>query len=182
VSTVQEEKELSAFYSEPDPWGYYSSKDDARRRVELLSLLPKQDYDRVLDVGCGNGFITFHLPGRYVLGIDVADAAIDWAKQAAMQQSQPDRFGFEHASLFDRHLGKFGRFNLVVLTGVLYDQYIGRARSVALYNLDGLIVDGGIVVSCHIRQWAPVRLPYTLLDMAIYPYRDFTHQLEVFRK
>lgn len=179
---IQHSDELNAFYEDADPWGYRQHPDDERRRLELLSVLPRRDYGRTLDIGCGNGFITFSLPGVEVVGIDISGKAIDWARSSAQGEAQPERFRFECRSLFESETRALGRFDLIVITGVLYEQYIGRGVSVVRCLIDDLLVDGGALVSCHIREWCSSRFPYTLLDTALYPYRDYTHQLEVFRK
>ena len=182
TSRLQNGDELNAFYADADPWGYRRHPDDERRRLELLSVLPRRHYDRSLDIGCGNGFITFSLPGAEVVGIDISSKAIDWARSSAQGEPRPERFRFESRSLFEPEVRALGRFDLVVITGVLYEQYIGRGASVVRCLVDDLLVDGGILASCHIREWSSSRFPYSLLDTTLYPYRDYTHQLEVFRK
>lgn len=182
MSQIQDVSELDAFYKQADPWGYYSNAADDRRRAELLSLLPLRRYHRVLDIGCGNGFVTFALPGDEVIGVDISSEAISWARQAQQQQMQAERFRFESLSIFAPELTKLGRFDLIVITGVLYEQYIGKARSVIRSVIEQLLENGGILVSCHIREWYCVRFPYSCLDVTLYPYRDYTHQLEVFQK
>lgn len=179
---IQKPEELDAFYADPDPWGYRSNVDDDRRRMELMSVLPRRNYARCLDIGCGNGFVTFYLPGEEVVGIDLSQKAIQWASERAAEQPRPERFRFEAMSLFDPALKGLGRFDLVVVTGVLYEQYIGKGKSVVRALVDDALEEGGVLVSCHIRDWAPLRFPYSLLDMTMYPYREYTHQLEVYRK
>lgn len=180
MTKVQTPEELDAFYGEPDPWNYFGTPDDQRRRIELLSVLPRKAYQRVLDIGCGNGFISFSLPGDEILGIDISNKAIEWARAAISNQSHPKRFRFDRLSLFDPEILALGKFDLIVITGVLYEQYIGKAQALARWNVDQLLAPEGILASCHIREWARVRFPYSLLDMSLYPYRQYTHQLEIF--
>lgn len=180
MASVQTPEELDSFYEGPDPWNYFETPDDQRRRIELLSVLPRKQYHRVLDIGCGNGFVTFSLPGDEILGIDMSSKAIQWAREAISHQSSPNRFRFECLSVFDPEILGLGKFDLIVITGVLYEQYIGKAQAVVRWNVDQLLASGGILASCHIREWARVRFPYSLLDMSLYPYRQYTHQLEIF--
>lgn len=179
---LQSVAELDAFYAKADPWGYQHHPDDRRRQAELLGLLPERHYGRVLDIGCGDGFVTFSLPGDEVTGVDISPRAIGLARAAAAGRQGGGRFRFLAASLFDLDLLHLGQFDLVVVTGVLYPQYIGNAVSVARLRIDGLLVAGGILATCHIREWNPPRFPYTRLDAALYPYRERTHQLEIYRK
>ncbi len=182
TGVLQSASELDAFYSSSDPWGYAESADDHRRRTELLSLLPDAPFGRTLDIGCGNGFITLQLPGDEVVGIDLSERAIGWAREASARHVNADRFRFEALSLLDPAMLRLGQFDLICITGVLYPQYIGKAASLVRTAIDALLKSGGYVASCHIREWAALRLPYTMIDAAIYPYREFVHQLEVMRK
>lgn len=179
---IQDHRDLDAFYAAPDPWGYENNPHDDRRRLELLSALPRRPYRRCLDIGCGDGFVTFSLPGEEIIGVDVSQKAVQWARQRATTAADASRFRFEHASLFDLEPERLGRFDLVVITGVLYEQYIGKGRSVVRCLIDDLLEEGGILATCHIRDWLPPRFPYALLDMTLYPYREYTHQLEVYKK
>lgn len=179
---IQDAAELDEFYDKPDPWGYYMNAEDTRRRNELMALLPSRKWRRTLDIGCGNGFLTLELPGDDVLGVDLSEAAIEWARKAAATRSDSARFRFEVRSIFDLKPPDAGGFDLVTITGVLYPQYIGRAASVVSLIVDRLLAPGGILVTCHIDEWNPPRFPYVQLDTALYPYRGHTHRLEVFLK
>lgn len=179
---IQSGSELDAFYSDADPWGYVGNSDDERRKVELLSALPRRRFERCLDIGCGNGFVTCSLPGDSILGIDISSKAIEWARQNSVKQGMADRVHFRNLSLLDPAITDLGRFDLIVVTGVLYEQYIGKAKSVVRTLIDDLLEEGGVIASCHIRTWSHMRFPYTLLDRLLYPYREYTHHLEVLVK
>ena len=57
---MQSKQELEKWYEEPDKWGYFSNEYDALRLQKILFVLGwgKKRYDRVLDIGCGEGFMT----------------------------------------------------------------------------------------------------------------------------
>ena len=179
---LQTRSELDNFYKVADPWGYCQHADDARRRNELLAILPRREWGRVLDIGCGNGFITLSLPGREIVGVDLSTEAVRWAREAAAKQADQERFRFEVGSLLDPELVNLGHFDLVVVTGVLYQQYVGKAWAFVRWVLDQLTREGSIIASCHIREWIRMRLSYSLIDVTMYPYRAYTHQLEIFRR
>lgn len=179
---VQTADELDSFYQQPDPWSFHGDPQDERRRHEMLGALPKRTYRRALDIGCGNGFLTLSLPGDELVGVDLSEKAIEWARKAAEDASQGARSRFEALSLFDPALESLGRFDLVVITGVLYPQYLGKSLSVARLQLDKVLEPGGILASCHIRGWGQVELPYSRLDVTLYPYRQYIHQLEIYVK
>lgn len=182
MSTLQPLRELDSFYSVADPWDYANNPYDAKRKTELLSLLPSRQWNRTLDIGCGNGFLTFDLPGEKITGVDVSAAAISWARKARDKRPDAERFDFFSENVFKLDALELGTFDLVVITGVLYSQYIGKAFSVIVQRIDALLEKGGLLVSCHIDEWKPPRFPYTTLDTVLYPYRDHTHRLEVYRK
>ena len=174
---IQSSDDLDKWYGQADPWGYESNPDDLKRKALLLSELPVKDYQRVLDIGCGHGFITRDLPGREVIGVDISSQAV---LQAARFASTRHRFQqaslFELPALFDRP------FDLVVVTGVIYPQYIGHALSAAYAAIDRLLAVEGILVSVHIDQWYRARFPMLRLKELYYPYREYTHRLEIYVK
>ncbi|XAH22978.1 class I SAM-dependent methyltransferase [Xylophilus sp. GW821-FHT01B05] len=182
--SIQPAEDIERHYAEADPWGYENNPHDQRRKSELLGLLPDREWGRVLDIGCGNGFVSFDLPGQQVVGLDISAAAIEWARkrQANLAEAEARRFSFHAGSMFDLDSIVAGKFDLVVITGVLYPQYIGGAFSVLQTMVDGFLSENGVVVSCHINEWRPARFPYTLLDVNFYPYRDYMHRLEVYVK
>jgi predicted TPR repeat methyltransferase len=182
MTTIQNAESLDRFYEDSDPWGYRSSADDERRRSELLAALPFRRYQRGLDIGCGNGFLTFSLPAEQMLGVDVSAKAIEWAERERGSQAHPDRFSFLHSSLFELDPDRLGTFDLIVVTGVLYEQYIGKGSALVRLLVDGLLQQGGILASCHIREWNPPSFAYDRLDTSVYPYRGYAHQLEIYKK
>ncbi len=172
--------ELDRFYAVPDPWAYDDNSSDARRVAELRALLPRVQYKRVLDIGCGNAYLTSQLPGDHVLGCDVSSEAVHWAEQRVRARPDRDRFEFFRASLFELDSLGLGCFDLVVVTGVLYPQYVGRAYSLVNIIVSSLVRPDGILVSCHIEDWYDHRFPLTRVAQSRYPYREFEHLLEVF--
>lgn len=178
---LQSPHELDAFYETEDPWSYDSTPDDQRRLETLLAALPREKFHRTLDIGCGNGFVTTHLPGRKVFGVDLSEKAIGWARTRAKRLNKPVEFKqgsvFEIDSMFPG-----GVFDLIIITGVLYPQYIGRAFNLINIKLDQILMEGGYLVLVHIHDWYKVGFPYKLLDRQIYPYREYDHLLEVYKK
>ena len=179
---VQTKAEIEGLYSTEDPWQYDSTPDDAERRARLLSAIPIRRYRRTLDVGCGNGFLTVHLPGRKVIGCDLSEAAINWARKRVAEGSDNERFTFFASSIFELTPEKQGTFDLIVITGALYPQHIGSSWSLVNGIIDRLLEPGGILATCHISEWCRHRFPYLRIDQAYYPYREYIHCLEVFIK
>lgn len=177
---VQTREELEALYELEDPWSCDATPDDDARVARLLSALPLRPPGRTLDVGCGNGFVTARLPGREIVGVDLSRNAVAHARRRV--HSKPGRFvTFLARSIFELRPEDLGQFDLVVITGVLYPQYVGRGFSVVTEVVQSLVAADAIVVSVHIDEWHAHRLPFTTLSISVDPYREFFHRLEVFQ-
>ena len=175
---LQSKSEIEEWHKAADPWGYESNPDDARRKLILLSELPVRKYDSVLDIGCGQGFVTRDLPGKSILGVDVSEEAIQFANRYATE-----RINFRAGDLFhlDLVLDR-SSFDLVLITGVLYPQYIGDAHTLIYEIVDRLLADNGVLVSVHVNEWYKARFPYLVLKEHSYGYRQYHHRLEVYTK
>lgn len=178
TNRLQELQDLEKWYeNNDDPWNYETTPDDKKRIDILLSEIPDKQYKRVLDIGCGNGFVTKKLPGQFILGTDISEGAIRAAKKI-----ETDNLKFEKASLFGLDKQLEGQFDLIVITGVLYPQYIGNAHVTVYETIDRLLAKGGILVSVHIDEWYKAQFPYLKLNEIFYPYRDYNHRLEIYVK
>lgn len=175
--TLQSLDDLEQWHSIEDPWKYESTPDDAIRKSILLSELPRQSFHRVLDIGCGQGYVTRDLPGEEITGIDISAQAIRHAQQCA-----DERIRFIQGSIFDLDSRLEGEFDLIVVTGVLYPQYIGHALGIAYRQIIKLLADSGFLVSVHIDEWYEARFPLLRLREYFYPYREYTHRLEIYVK
>jgi 2-polyprenyl-3-methyl-5-hydroxy-6-metoxy-1,4-benzoquinol methylase len=169
--------ELEKWHSSDDPWGYETHPEDIKRKDILLSELPQKKYNNVLDIGCGHGFVTRDLPGKRVVGVDISHEAIKQAKTY-----ETDRITFLQSSLFDLNRNLREQFDLIVITGVLYPQYVANAHNLVYHIIDKLLMDSGILVSVHIDAWYKARFPYLQLNDYYYDYREYTHRLEVYVK
>ncbi len=178
--SLQPLDEIERWWERPDPWEYEDNPDDINRRAMLLSVLPARQYQSVLDIGCGNGFVTERLPGKRIIGIDVSENALSHARKRCKNQKH---IKFMQHSLFDLpHLGWEDAFDLVIITGVLYPQYIGKSEMLTYLIVDSLLKINGNLVSCHIDDWYTCRFPYITLCREYYPYKIYNHILEVYTK
>jgi hypothetical protein len=101
---MQSKEELENWYLREDPWNYKTTKDDYFRKEKILSLLKK--YDKALDIGCGEGFITKDLPANEIFGIELSDNA-----------------SLRLPSNITRLIQPVDTYDLVMTTGTLYQQY-----------------------------------------------------------
>jgi 2-polyprenyl-3-methyl-5-hydroxy-6-metoxy-1,4-benzoquinol methylase len=179
---LQPLEDLEKFYDNNDPWGYEINPDDIKRKNIILSEIPERKYDKVLDIGCGHGFITRDLPGKSIVGVDISAKAI---AQATFNQSQKDNeknISFIQSSVFQLTSHILDSYDLIIITGVLYTQYIGESKSLIYKIIDELLVDDGILLCSHINDWYTVRFPYLTLESYYFDYREYTQRLEVYIK
>jgi 2-polyprenyl-3-methyl-5-hydroxy-6-metoxy-1,4-benzoquinol methylase len=182
VGGVQNKSELEDFYAEEDPWAYDTTRDDAQRVARVLAALPTRPYERTLDIGCGNGFLTVRLPGAQVVGADVSTRGVEWARRRATR-TVPDRdVSFVDRSLFELRPADLGTFDLVVVTEVLYPQHIGGAAAVVTEVLRALLRPRAVLLTVHIDTWCSYRAPFTSLTVSVDPYREHFHRLELFQR
>lgn len=174
---IQPIKELENWNKNSDPWDYENNNEDKKRKNILLSEIPEKIYKNVLDIGCGQGFITRDLPGEDVLGIDISSEAINKAKVYETKSLK-----FKQASLYDLESLEIEKFDLVIITGVLYPQYIGNSLNLIYSIIDNILNNKGTLISVHINEWYKARFPYLLLKEYFYDYREYTHRLEVYVK
>lgn len=174
--------DLEKWYSKKDPWNYETSPDDIKRRDILLSEIPQRLYKNVLDIGCGHGFVTRKLPGQNITGVDISKKAIQQAKKIKKDDNQ--RVGYITGSIYDleKIFGDKKQFDLIIITGVLYPQYIGNSLTLIYMIINKLLASGGILVSVHIDEWYSAAFPYFLIKEQFYPYRHYNHRLEVYKK
>lgn len=103
---MQTKEELENWYSIEDPWKYKVTEDDKIRKENILDFLKPNFYEKVLDIGCGEGFITTSLPGREIHGIEISDNA---------SKRFPENVTRVHEPIY--------KYDLICTTGTLYPQY-----------------------------------------------------------
>lgn len=176
---IQELSELDEFHKKEDPWDYENNTEDSKRISYLLGQLNKKKHTNVLDIGCGQGFVTKQLPGSKIIGVDVSQEAI----KHAMSNNEDNRISYACCSIFDLNTNyKDNSFDLIVITGVLYSQYIGNSSSLIYLIIDKLLKKGGTLISVHINSWYRCQFPYFKVKEILYPYRAYNHKLELYIK
>jgi len=71
----------NSYFEQSDLWGNNSDLYQVQVRADILDLLPA-DVESVLDVGCGDGFITNALPEQFrVTGLDSSLAALRYVRR-----------------------------------------------------------------------------------------------------
>lgn len=174
---IQKREDIEKWHVQNDPWDYNQNKDDLNRKEILLSEIPQKKYRKVLDIGCGQGFITKHLPGDEIFGVDISENAIGYAKKI-----EKENLVFKQGSIFDIDKLFDTKFDLIIITGVLYKQYIGSSSNLIYVLLNKVLNKGGILISVHINDWYTMQFPYFKLKQLYYRYREYIHNLEIYSK
>lgn len=131
-----------------DPWNYTGSWYERRKRALTLAALPKESYERGLEVGCSIGTLTAELATRCrnVLAVDASGTAVRQARQ--------NLEGVPRARVEQCVVPKAwpdGAFDLVVVSEVGY--YLSPEELAHLWNrIEASLDPGGTLVLCHWRH------------------------------
>ncbi|MFP5071871.1 class I SAM-dependent DNA methyltransferase [Pseudonocardia nantongensis] len=131
-------------YSRPDPYGIGANPYEQRKYGTVMDTLAGRRFERVLEVGCGEGDLSVRLAGhtRGLLGVDISAAAVERAAARV-----PD------ATFVRRTLPRElpdGTFDLIVCTDVLYYWEPVTLRVGVAALLDRLR-PGGVLLAYHYR-------------------------------
>jgi 2-polyprenyl-3-methyl-5-hydroxy-6-metoxy-1,4-benzoquinol methylase len=150
----------TAYYEALNPGGLNRSHVEDYRS-QLAGFLPLDRKARILDLGCGKGFLVhFLLREGYenVLGVDTSQEQVEFGKNLGLPVLQADALEFLRGNK---------NFNLVICTDVIEhfgkDEVVGLLR--AIY--DALAPGGAVIIrtiNCSSILGSTVR------------YTDFTHE------
>lgn len=157
---MQSKQELEKWYEEPDKWGYFQNEYDEIRLKNIKYLLGwgKKTYDRILDIGCGEGFVTQHLPSDVIHGLDISENAMNRLPSNVTAVSSPQ-----------------GKYDLVVSTGTLYSQYDHEAiYKMIIESATQYVLIGGIA------DWLIEKQFGAEIQKMHFPYRQFTQKLTLY--
>lgn len=156
---MQSKIDLEIWYSEPDLWGYFVSQDDAIRKDKILSMLTNS-YTNALDIGCGECFVTRHLPAQNIFGIELSDMASSRFPPNVKRLTQPE---------CDTN------YDLVVSTGTMYSQYDHDL-------MYGYIIEAASkhILIGGIKDWLIDKPFGKLLNRIEFPYRNYTQQISLY--
>lgn len=158
---MQQPPEIESFYQSPDPWGFQSNPEDTRRKERIVKAAGSLGlFERALDIGAGEGWITGSLPAKELYGLESSNLAAQ-------------RFPL-HVT---RVLKPQGQYDLVLATGVLYRHY----DTALFFDLISRHASK-IVITCNIKTW---EVEETLgigkmVRVEEFPYREFTQVLRIF--
>lgn len=126
-----------------DPWNYRTSDYERKKYRQVLEILPRRSYSRILEVGSSEGVFTELLGplGVEVLGVDISEVACERARGRC---AAFPNIRFQAADIVEDRLE--GSFDLIFCAEVLY--YLGSKRVLARVRdkLIDLLSDGGQLV------------------------------------
>lgn len=156
-------------YLIPDPWGYKTNPEDKKRKNKILEVLDRfPRFERALDIGAGEGWITQDLPAEVKHAFEQSERAKSRLPEGVLPIKEP-----------------FGKYDLIIATGVLYDRY-------DLRNFYKLMREHSskIILTCNISEWEDREVSECCraLDFLngkqvyseVFPYREYRQQLRVF--
>ncbi len=133
-------------YRHENPWSYEATPYQKHKAGQTLALIEQREYQKVLEVGCGEGvFSELLLRQRQIrqfLGIDVSARAIERAQRRCRDFPAAQ---FQVSNILQAELGT--GFDLIILCEILY--YLGDAVKPLAERVPPLLAPGGRVVLVH---------------------------------
>ena len=128
-----------------DPWRFRTSDYERDKYAATLATLPRARYRRALEIGCSIGELTRRLGERAdrVLGLDVSAIAI-----AEARRTHAHAPGLRFEVLEVPRRWPDGRFDLVVLSEVLYFLEPDEIDALALRVTEALVPGGHCLCVC----------------------------------
>ncbi len=172
MAQLTTKQELEEWYEKPDPWGFNNTfVDRVRRRIfldHLVSPLATGTVARVLDAGCGEGFLTRDLAASHDIQIDAFDISQN-AIDSALKQNAATNIHYFALDL--RDFEPTQEYDLIICEEALY--YLeDDERATVLVNFGrALSGDGFLKLSVvaigeneHRRYFTPQSIQTVLAD------------------
>ena len=131
-----------------DPWGYDAHWYEARKRQICLALLTKPRYPKVLEVGCSNGHLSFHLAQRaeQLVCIDVSESAV---RLASERLKELEHVVVENSKIPEDY--SIQKFDLILISEMAY--YLSKDElHEFIEKLKHSLNDDGEILCCHWRH------------------------------
>jgi SAM-dependent methyltransferase len=133
------------YFDDPDPWQFESSDYERAKYDQTLAALPRDRFERVLEIGCANGALTERL-AKYcdqLIAVDVVDRVLERARQRCA--------GLPSVSIRKAAIpvdNMDGPFDLILLSEVAYYWDSADIRRAGGYFLEA-VGAGGFLLSVH---------------------------------
>jgi SAM-dependent methyltransferase len=109
---------MEGLWQRGDPWDFESSEYERLRCEHLLKMIDGQHYARVLEIGCGAGYLTRLLGplAHRLVALDISQAAIDRARALGEGSTAVD---FRVANIMDYKPHVDGPWDLIVFSDTM---------------------------------------------------------------
>ena len=134
------------FGANHDPWAFETSIYERDKRAATMAALSNRRFARGLEVGCAIGVSTVGLAEQCdtLLGIDVSQVALT---RAQTRLADKPHVTFQRANI--PHQWPTDKFDLIVLSEVLYFLRVEEVSCTAKYAYNAMAVDG----VCLLVNW-----------------------------
>lgn len=131
------------YAADPDPWRFETSAYEHAKYDRTLAVLPREKFERGVEIGCSIGVLTEQLAVRCasLLALDVSEAALT---QARARCAALPRVEFVRMQVPDEVPG--GRFDLVLLSEVGYYWSRGDLQRASAWMVGSLRPEGALVL------------------------------------
>ncbi len=129
-------------YGKSDPYMYSSSPFEKEKILKVVKFVDDMEYEKVLDVGCGEGHLLEKLCpiSNEMVGVDISEKAIKRAKG----RLQRKKAHFQTADILTLELNQ--KFNLIVCSEVLVYLNLTQIQKVALKLVNWLEPGGRLLL------------------------------------
>lgn len=131
------------YRADRDPWNCEGGYYERAKRGTMIGALPRKHYGHALDLGCSTGALECELSRicDEVLGVDISEVALEHARHRDYANGNVD---FVTADL-PREWPE-GRYDLIVLSDILYFLSTGEIRQLARLVVRSLNPSGEFVL------------------------------------
>ena len=138
-----------------DPWNFEFSPYEKAKYEATVAALPKQHYNKALEIGCSIGVLTAMLAKRcsHLLSTDISDVPLQKARERLKHQPQ---VAFLHAAIPAEYPD--GKFDLIIMSEVGYylsKEDLAKAKEKIIDSLE----KHGDLMLVH---WLPIVPDYPL--------------------
>jgi predicted TPR repeat methyltransferase len=106
---------MEGLWERGDPWNLENSVYERDRCAQLLKMVDGRRYGRVLEIGCGAGYLTRMLTAHadHIVALDISQTAIGRARSLSTAQTHVD---YRVANIMDYKPQVDGPWDLIVFT------------------------------------------------------------------
>ncbi|MBS1955921.1 MAG: class I SAM-dependent methyltransferase [Cyanobacteria bacterium SZAS-4] len=124
----------------------YTQMPDLPYLPSIPAWLKERNVETVLDLGCGSGWLSIFLArqGFKVTGVDVADHAIDLARQWADQESLDIKFDIADIAAMNYPTGSFN----AIVANSIFEHFTYDLAKETIKRLRAILKPGGGFIGC----------------------------------